>query len=111
MELGDSRLMQLTREKGKETKRQNPNNGAPLEVYVYAYSNQGGAYYLFTNQMDNRGWFEQLTFKLSGCEIAGEPAGTSTLSFTLAAGESKFVRLRALASPFKAGFSAATRFA
>lgn len=61
--------------------------------------------------MDNRGWFEQLTFKLSGCEIAGEPPGTSSISFTVAPGETKFVRLKAVTNPFKAGFSSATRFA
>ena len=97
---GGKKLKELCLSDGKKAPRPDPDTGEQNEIYQYSYQHSEGICYLYVNDSSNLTLDEEIEFKLTGLEIEGSP-GENRVAFELGPGQQKFIKLKAIATPWK----------
>lgn len=97
---GGKKLKELCLTQGKKTARPDPDSGEANEIYQYSYQHSEGICYLYVNESQNLTLDEEIEFQLTGLEIEGAP-GETKVAFELGPGQQKFIKLKAISTPWK----------
>merc|ERR1711935_635782 len=97
---GGKKLKELCLSDGKKNPRPDPDPGEHRDICQYSYQHSEGICYLYVNETTDLTLEEEIEFKLTGLEIEGKP-GESVVEFELGPGQQKFIKLKAISSPWK----------